>query len=124
TSTLALYRRLLALRRAEPALRAGAFRLLPRQGDVLAYLREDGAGGRFLVLVNFAAAPGSYALAGGDATTRGARVVAGTHARPAAVAAPDRVALEGNEAVVFRLGRGASSPLAPEGARRRVTKDP
>jgi alpha-glucosidase len=125
TSTLALYRRLLALRRAEPALRAGAFRLLPRQGDVLAYLRQDGEGGRFLVLVNFAAAPGSYALAAGDATTRGARLVAGTHARPADAGAADRVALQANEAVVFRLGRGASSPPAPAGApRRRATTTP
>jgi alpha-glucosidase len=52
TSMLTLHRRLLALRRAEPALQLGAYR--PRDdvpGDVLAYLREAGDA-TFLVALN------------------------------------------------------------------------
>ena len=42
TSMLALYRRLLALRRAHPALSVGDFRLLEAADGVLAYERRDG----------------------------------------------------------------------------------
>jgi alpha-glucosidase len=143
-STLTLYRRLLALRRAEPALSRGRFRLLPRQGEVLAYVREDArrGGRRFLVLVNLAATPSAFALAaaGADAASlRGAaaRVAAGTHPRGDAAVALDRVALAGSEAVVLRLGAATdaatnaatdastgASTGAPPGARPRVTKTP
>jgi alpha-glucosidase len=41
TSLLALYRRLIALRQARPALVAGAYRPLAAQGDLLLYRRED-----------------------------------------------------------------------------------
>jgi alpha-glucosidase len=41
TSMLTLYRRLLALRRATPALAMGAYRPLAAQGDILAYSRTD-----------------------------------------------------------------------------------
>jgi len=114
-STLALYRRLLALRRSAPAISRGEFRLLPRQGDVVAYLRGDAGTGRYLVLVNIGTSAGAYAVTAADlaaAGVKGARgsgtVVAGSHdrvtgpgrARRIALA---RVALEGNEAVVIRL---------------------
>jgi alpha-glucosidase len=46
-----LYRRLLALRRATPALRSGAYRPVTTEGNVLAYLRVSG-GGRLLVALN------------------------------------------------------------------------
>lgn len=42
-SMLSLHRRLLALRRAHPALRIGDFTLLPSEGDVLLYERREGA---------------------------------------------------------------------------------
>lgn len=51
-SLLALYRRLVALRHAEPALRRGAQRsIFETAEDVLAWLREEG-GDRVLVLAN------------------------------------------------------------------------
>jgi len=51
TSMLSLHRRLIALRRAEPALAVGAYRPLETTADVMAYLREwDGK--RFLVALN------------------------------------------------------------------------
>jgi alpha-glucosidase len=54
TSILHLYRRLLALRRARPALHAGSCRLLDAPAGVLAYERTAGAE-RWVVLVNFSA---------------------------------------------------------------------
>ncbi|MEX2627654.1 MAG: alpha-amylase family glycosyl hydrolase [Ilumatobacteraceae bacterium] len=65
SSMLHLYRRLLRLRRATPALRAGTFEFVVGGGpaDVIAYRRElDGT--RYDVAVNFAAAPRDVALAG------------------------------------------------------------
>src|SRR5437660_11350355 len=50
-SILALYRRLLAARRAHPALAIGDFALLAAEGDVLAYERRHGAD-RLIVALN------------------------------------------------------------------------
>jgi alpha-glucosidase len=51
-STLSLYRRLLAARRASAALRTGSFTWLPTPGGVLAWLRSEGNDHR-VALVNF-----------------------------------------------------------------------
>lgn len=55
-SMLALYRRLIALRRAEPALHAGAWEPVDAGADVVAYARSF-AQRRLVVLLNFAEAP-------------------------------------------------------------------
>lgn len=55
-SMLSLYRQLLGLRRATPALRSGDYRSLDTGDAVYAYLRA-GAGQRFLVALNFTSAP-------------------------------------------------------------------
>ena len=108
SSTLVLYERLLQLRNAELALNHGTFRLLPRQGNVIAHLRQHG-NGRFLVLVNVGATPASYALASADVKRmtnkrEKATVVAGTHVRPPGAALTlDSVSLAANEAVVIRI---------------------
>ena len=64
-SMLALHRRLLALRRATPALHNGAMRTLGVEGEVFAYAREAD-GNRFVVAVNFAGATQRFSAA--DAT--------------------------------------------------------
>ena len=51
-STLELYRHLLALRRATPALHAGGFELLPSDPSVLAYKRISDDGEVISVAVN------------------------------------------------------------------------
>jgi alpha-glucosidase len=56
TSTLTLHRRLLALRRAEPALAVGSYGPVRAEGDLLAYTREHG-GRRFLVALNLGHEP-------------------------------------------------------------------
>jgi alpha-glucosidase len=55
-SVLALYRRLLALRRRSPALRTGRYRQVGSSSTAFLYLRED-AEERFLVALSFASAP-------------------------------------------------------------------
>jgi alpha-glucosidase len=72
-STLTLYRELLRLRRAHPALSLGTMRLLEAEGDVLAYERTQGAD-RIVVALNLGNAPHDLDLPGGTAllTTVGA----------------------------------------------------
>jgi alpha-glucosidase len=50
-SVLTLYRRLISLRRAEPALQVGAYQLLCASNEVLAYVRQAGRK-RFIVALN------------------------------------------------------------------------
>ncbi len=112
-SMLTLYHDLLALRRTEPALARGAYRMLPRQGSVLAYVRDDethAARDRLLILVNFAAGPAAYVLDANatqrlmaGAAPRQATFLMGTHTRPDSVALP-RIALQPNEAVIVKIG--------------------
>src|SRR4029079_16664315 len=59
-SLLTLYRRLLALRRTEPALATGPFSPLRAPGDLLAWVRKDGDR-RFLVVLNLGSEPATYA---------------------------------------------------------------
>jgi alpha-glucosidase len=67
-STLALYRALLALRRAEPALSVGALDAVAGEGDVLTYGRRHAPTGRRLrVALNLGAE--TRPLAGGDGRT-------------------------------------------------------
>ncbi|MDM0002633.1 alpha-amylase family glycosyl hydrolase [Variovorax sp. J22P240] len=75
-SMLALYRRLIALRRAQPALKRGNYEALDAGDEVLAYAR-NGEGQRLVVLLNFGATsrPLSKAL-----VTRQSIVLASTDA--------------------------------------------
>jgi alpha-glucosidase len=63
TSMLALHRRLLALRRTEPALSVGDYAPVEADGDLLAYVRE-GAGKRFLIVLNLGHDPQELDLGG------------------------------------------------------------
>ena len=54
-SVLNLYRRLIALRRAQPALREGTYEALTTTGDLLAFARAH-AGDRLVIAANFGAA--------------------------------------------------------------------
>jgi alpha-glucosidase len=104
-STLSLHRRLLALRRAHPALALGAITLLDAEGDVLAYERRSGGGEeagtvgeeRLLVALNLAAVPQAFSL---PAWAHGARPLLSTleGEHPAAGA---RLELRPNEGVIL-----------------------
>jgi alpha-glucosidase len=97
TSLLHLYRALLALRRATPALHAGSYRRLASAPDVLAYERVAGAS-RAVVALNFGSEPRRVALAGG-AIASGLRTRSGIPLPDSA----DDVALGPNEGLVLVL---------------------
>lgn len=97
-SMLSLYRRLIELRRAEPALHAGAWEPTDAPDGVLAYRRSAG-GRRFLVALNL----------GGE--TRSLEMGRGTSGTVAVSTNPERdgegvewtLVLRGAEGVVVRL---------------------
>lgn len=95
-SMLALYRNLLRLRRAEPALALGDYERVWSEGDVLAYIRTDGET-RFLVALNFGDKPavvesvGEGSVAVGTDWCRSGRDVSG------------EVRLGPSEGIVIRL---------------------
>jgi alpha-glucosidase len=95
-SMLELHRRLIALRRAEPALSIGSWAPVDAEGDVLAYLREH-AESRFLVALNLAHEPASLPFDGAG------EVVLSTDINRKNAPVGDRVELRGDEGVVVRL---------------------
>jgi alpha-glucosidase len=95
---LSLHRRLLELRRAEPALSVGAWQDLGRTGTAIAFLRSDG-GDRFLIVANLS--DSATAMPAGAAGYRGRIVVSTlTESAPAFDGARE---LEPDEAFVVRL---------------------
>ena len=97
-SLLSLYRRLLALRRAEPALSTGSYAPVDAEGDVLAYLREH-AGSRFLVALNLGHASATLDLPGDIF----GQAVLSTHGDRVGDAIEGTLDLRGDEAVIVRL---------------------
>jgi len=95
-SMLALHRRLLALRRAEPALSIGSWAPLDAEGDVLAYVREH-EGSRFLVALNLGPSPASLEFDGAG------EVALSTSIDRKDVPVRGHVELRGDEGVVVRL---------------------
>lgn len=97
-SMLSLYRRLIALRRAEPALQVGDY--VPRgvDGDVLAFERQAG-GRRFLVALNLGARSTTV-----DPAAGAGRIVLSTHLDRHDEPLSGRITLRGNEGVVVAVG--------------------
>ncbi|MEN9939192.1 MAG: hypothetical protein RLZZ387_5771 [Chloroflexota bacterium] len=97
-SLLTLHRRLLALRRTEPALTHGSYVPLDAGGDVLAYVREAG-GRRLLVALNLGAQPQRVPWAGGQ---RG-QVLLSTHLDREGEAVSEALELRPDEGAVVAL---------------------
>jgi len=95
-SMLALHRRLLKLRRAEPALAIGSYAPVDAEGDVLAYVREA-EGARFLVALNLGHESASLPFDGSG------EVALGTHADREGASIESAVDLRGDEGMVIRL---------------------
>jgi alpha-glucosidase len=105
-SVLHYYRRLIALRRAEPVLAEGGYTpLVPGHAQLFAYTR-DGAGERIAMICNLSSGPATYRHAG-LALDPGQRLLA-NYTTPAA---PDpsghALALGPYEAQVYRIPRSA-----------------
>ncbi len=99
TSMLSLSRRLIALRRAAPALSHGEYRPAHVDAETLLYRRE-GDGEQYLIALNFGATPQIRALA--DVPIRG-RIVVSTQLDRQDERIQDRVALRANEGLVVRI---------------------
>ena len=99
-SALVLSRRLLAIRRAAPALQRGAYRELPAGDPLLAFARSGG-GATYVTLLNFSAAPQTWTppAALGPLTL----VLSTLLDQPDAVGA-GAVALRANEGLLLRAG--------------------
>jgi alpha-glucosidase len=97
-SMYTLYRRLLTLRRQEPALSRGDYERLWLTNDVLAWIRTDGTH-RFLVAINFAAAPATVDIG----ARQNGRVVLGTDERRSRIDVVGQLDLAPNEGVIVRL---------------------
>lgn len=97
-SLLVLYRHLIALRRALPALHRGAYGKLFREGDVLMFERRDGAEG-ILIMLNFSPMPGGVKLARGKY-----QILLSTYLDRPAGAPGDELDLRPHEGVMLRIG--------------------
>jgi alpha-glucosidase len=103
-SMLTLCRRLIELRRREPALSVGGFQSLKNCGGndcVIAYVRRTGAddrpGRRFLIVLNLGSEPQRFDPPGGG------RVVLSTQLDREGEAVKEVLALRGDEGVVVEL---------------------
>jgi alpha-glucosidase len=97
-STLALVRRLAALRAHTPALQTGAQRTVDAGPDVLAWIREQD-GERLLACINLGSEPRPL---GTEATT--VIVLSSDPDRLEGAADPQRLVLAPNEAILLQLG--------------------
>ena len=101
TSMFTLHRRLIELRRGEPALEVGRYTGLFSSDDVLAYYRSGRRGeDNFLVVLNLGWEPHRYDLPEGS--RRGA-VAVSTHLDRAGEVINGKVSLRANEGIVVRL---------------------
>jgi alpha-glucosidase len=98
-SVLSFYRRLIELRRAEPALAFGSYLCIPVPSGAFAYVRAEGTR-RFFVALNFTDKP--IAVRCVDFAPRG-RIAASTHRDRADELVNDDLVLRGDEGVLIEL---------------------
>ncbi len=107
-SMLTLYRKLIELRRGEPALETGRFERVASEGDVLAYIRRTRTGEcAFLVALNLGHEPQVLSF---PADIPAAAIALSTHLDRHAQNAESELALRPDEGVVMRLpGAGTAT---------------
>jgi alpha-glucosidase len=98
-SMLTLYRRLIELRRAEPALSVGAFAPLPARDDVMAYVRKINER-RLLIVLNLSAKAQSFSMS--DLQCRGSLLLT-THLDRGREELADKLELRAAEGAVIEL---------------------
>jgi alpha-glucosidase len=98
-SILSLYRRLIELRRSEPALSIGDYAALPSGEDLMAYMRKAGER-RLLVVLNFGAVAGRFNLSELQA---GASLLLSTYLDRAGEKLAEELQLRGDEGVIIEL---------------------
>lgn len=98
-SILTLYRRLIEMRRAEPALSVGDFAPLPAEGDLMAYVRKADRR-RLLIVLNLGAESRSFNVS--DLECRGA-VLLSTHLDRSGEEVAERLDLRPDEGLILEL---------------------
>jgi alpha-glucosidase len=98
-SILSLYRRLIELRRAEPALAVGEYASLPADEDLIAYVRKAGER-RLVIVLNLGAKPRRFNLTDLESD---AMVLLSTHLDRSRERLGDTLELRGDEGVIFAL---------------------
>jgi alpha-glucosidase len=98
-SMLNLYRRLIQIRRAEPALAVGGFAPVPADGDLIAYVRKAGRR-RLLIVLNLGAQPQTFNTF--ELESRAALLLS-THPDRAPQEIGDRLDLGADEGVIIEL---------------------
>lgn len=98
-SMLTLYRRLIALRRSEPALSIGRYQPVVMSGDLVGYIRSEGER-KFFVVLNLGTDP--HAVTYADVGEH-ARVVLSTHLDRVDEPVTDAISLRENEGVIIAL---------------------
>lgn len=98
-SILSLYKRLLELRKREPALNIGSYVPVPADGDLLSYLREH-EGKKFLIVLNMGRKPRFFTP---KTVKLKGKIVVGTHIEKEGQLVSERVMLKGDEGVVVEL---------------------
>jgi len=112
-SMLALYRRLIQLRRRERALSVGSYKPAGLRGDIMAYVREAD-GRRFLVALNLGHAAGILET---ERLACCGRVVLGTHPGAEGRRIEGRIELDGDEGILVELDwpDAPDAPGRPDG---------
>jgi alpha-glucosidase len=105
-SLLSLYRRLIRVRRAHPALSVGTYRPVVERGDLLIYFREH-EGERFIVALNLGSEP---VVAQFPRTAMQGQVTVSTLGDRDGEAVTAEVALRADEGLVIALAPEAPSP--------------
>jgi len=96
-----LYRKLIALRKSQPALQAGSYRRIAAEGDLLLYVREL-ADTRVFVALNLGAEPAAVSLP--QHTVSGRLLLSTHHDRESGQVSRD-FALRGQEGAIVQLAR-------------------
>jgi alpha-glucosidase len=98
-SILSLYKRLIELRRKEPALSIGTYTPVPAEEDLLAFVREE-EGKKFLIALNLGRKPRYFTPK--NLHLKGI-VVIGTHIEKQEIEVSERIMLKGDEGVVIEM---------------------
>jgi len=101
-SILTLYRRLLRLRRAEPALSIGAYHSVPAGEDLIGYIRREESR-QFFILLNLGSHPRTYTS---FELADGARLALSTYLDREGERVSGSMALRPDEGVVLELSPG------------------
>jgi alpha-glucosidase len=102
-SILTLYRRLIQIRREQPALSIGSFTAIPAQGDLLAYRRGFDRGRRYLIVLNLSSEPAAFQGAG---VPHKGRVALCTHLDREAEPFDGQIDLRADEGLLIELSDG------------------